>query len=66
MEHDDISRIHFHIRWSGVERIDWESFRTREEAASRAKQHARPDEEYAIEELDGTCWRCRPKFMSAS
>ncbi len=50
---------HYHIRWSGKATLDWEGFSTREDAEASAKQLARPDETYAIEEHDGACPRCQ-------
>jgi hypothetical protein len=53
-----IPKKHFHIRWDGVERLDWEPFETPEQAESRAKELARPGEPFAIEEHGKTCKRC--------
>jgi hypothetical protein len=50
---------HYHIRWSGKTTLDWERFSTPWEAEAIAKQLARPGEDYAIEEHDGTCQRCQ-------
>jgi hypothetical protein len=50
---------HYHIRWSGKATLDWECFRARADAETRAKQLARREETYTIEEHDGTCLRCR-------
>jgi hypothetical protein len=44
----------WHIRWYGG-KLDWECFGTREEAEASAKQLAKPNETYSIEECDGTC-----------
>lgn len=49
---------HYHIRWSNAA-LDWERFGTRAEAEASATELARPDETYAIEELDGDCPRCQ-------
>ena len=49
---------HFHIRWSDS-KLDWEAFQTREEATARAKELVRRGETYVIEEVDGTCPRCK-------
>jgi hypothetical protein len=48
---------HFHIRWS-TSKLDWEAFRTQEEAETSAKQLMRPHESYNIEQFDGDCPRC--------
>ena len=53
-----VRKTHFHIRWLGVKRLDWEPFQTREQAEERAKQLARPEETFVIEEHDRYCARC--------
>jgi hypothetical protein len=50
---------HYHIRWSGAASLDWDRFDSREEAEANAAHLIRPGETYTIEELDGTCPRCR-------
>jgi hypothetical protein len=50
---------HYHIRWSGKPTLIWEDFSTRAEAEARAKQLARQDETFTIEEHNGTCLRGR-------
>lgn len=57
---------HFHIRWVGVERLDWEPFGTREQAEARAKELARSCDKFAIEEYDQSCARCGCKSAVAS
>ena len=54
---------HFHIRWSSKAQLDWKPFPTREEAEELAKILVRPDETYAIEELNGNCPRCAASKM---
>jgi hypothetical protein len=54
--------MHFHIRWTGVARLDWEPFGAREEAESRAKELVRPGELFAVEKYDETCKRCAEAF----
>lgn len=49
--------IHFHICWS-ESKLDWEAFRTREEAITQAKELVRPGETYLIQQFDGNCPRC--------
>src|ERR1700719_4394351 len=56
---------HFHIRWSGVARLDWERFATREQAEARAKELVRPGEIFKIEEFRKECERCQAKAKSA-
>ena len=50
--------IHFHIRWSSKDQLDWERFLTAGEARSAAAGWARPGETYVIEQADETCARC--------
>jgi hypothetical protein len=49
---------HFHIRWSAAG-LDWEPFRTRDQAWASAKQLARPNETYVTQEYDETCPQCQ-------
>jgi hypothetical protein len=58
-------QTHFHIRWSGVGRLAWERFDTREMAAARAEELIRPGELYMIEEFGETCARCSAKVAGA-
>jgi GAF domain-containing protein len=48
---------HYHIRWSNS-KLDWEAFRTTEEAQAQAEQLVRLGESYVIEQVDGDCPRC--------
>jgi hypothetical protein len=48
---------HYHIRWDDG-KLDWEAFRTEDEAKAAARQLMRLDETYVIEQLDGECPRC--------
>jgi hypothetical protein len=50
--------VHYHIRWTQSELLDWERFGTRAEAEQAATRLVRPDEEYTIEEYDGACPKC--------
>ena len=56
-EQDNPSQKHFHFRWP--ETLDWESFKTREEASAMANELVRPSETYQIEMFDGQCPVCR-------
>jgi hypothetical protein len=49
---------HYHIRWSGIARLDWEPFRTAAEADASARQLLRAGETFSIEASDATCARC--------
>ena len=49
---------HYHIRWASSN-VDWEAFRTKEEANTQAEQLKRPGEGYVIEHADGDCQRCK-------
>ena len=55
--------MHYHIRWSET-KVDWEAFSTRAEAEALARDLARVDEEFTIEEFDGNCPRCANGFRS--
>lgn len=48
---------HYHIRWANS-KIDWEAFKTKDEAAAEAERLKRVDEKYTIEEADGNCEGC--------
>jgi hypothetical protein len=52
--------IHFHIRWTDSEKLDWERFNSREDAEVSAEQLMRPGESYEIEEFDDSCAECKP------
>jgi hypothetical protein len=50
--------MHYHIRWSDS-KLDWERFRTREEAEQAARRLARPGESFTLEHVeDETCMPC--------
>jgi hypothetical protein len=51
----DKVQTHFHIRWNEKEQLDWECFHTRSEATGRAAEHARPNEEFTVEEVSAKC-----------
>jgi hypothetical protein len=63
-ERVNLSKNHFHIRWSTGSPLDWEAFETRNEAEEVARQLACATEIYKIEEFDRTCGRCT-KFWRA-
>ena len=48
---------HYHIRWSNSN-VDWQAFRTKDEAVAEAERLKRLDENYNIEERDVNCERC--------
>ena len=48
---------HYHIRWANST-VDWQAFRTKDEAVAEAERLKRLDENYNIEERDGNCERC--------
>jgi hypothetical protein len=56
--------VHYHIRWSGKESLDWESFGMREEAETGAKRLVRSGETYVIEEFGAECPRCRAAMQA--
>jgi hypothetical protein len=49
---------HYHIRWDNSN-LDWEAFPTKDGAVAEAERLKRVDENYSIEEHDGSCERCR-------
>jgi hypothetical protein len=55
---------HYHIRWSQIPVLDWESFSTLEAAEAAAELLARPGEKYTIEKRDEGCERCRDAAKS--
>jgi hypothetical protein len=57
---------HFHIQWNDFVCLDWQCFTTRDAAMIRAKELARPDEEFTIVEVSGKCAPGRQKASSAS
>lgn len=63
MVRENDRNIHFHIRWSRKERLDWEGFDTRHEAMARALELADPGEEYTIEEATETCSICGQRLL---
>lgn len=67
MEVEDRSiRIHYHIKWDGAGKLDWEAFKTKEQADQRALELARTGEKYDIEERDDSCERCKQQTAWAS
>jgi hypothetical protein len=59
MDTRDITIVkHYHIRWSGIARLDWEPFQSTAEAEKSARQLLREGETYSIEEMDASCARC--------
>jgi hypothetical protein len=50
---------HYHIRWANA-KVDWQAFRTKDEAVAEAERLKRLDENYNIEEHDGNCEICLP------
>lgn len=49
--------VHYHIRWANL-KLDWEAFKTEQEAKASAELLKHSGENYLIEELDGDCQRC--------
>lgn len=48
---------HYHIQWKDS-KLDWQAFKTQEEAEREAERLKRPGEMYSVVELDGDCPRC--------
>jgi hypothetical protein len=56
--------VHYHIRWSDS-KLDWERFRTPQEAEQAARQLARPGETFTLEHADdNTCGQCLKIFKT--
>lgn len=51
--------IHFHIRWSTTEILDWQAFENREAAEDCATDLLQQDETFTIEECNESCPHCR-------
>lgn len=49
---------HFHVRWQNSQ-LDWEAFKTEEEATAQGERLKRSGETYVIEESEGDCQVCR-------
>lgn len=51
---------HYHIQWIhwGNSKLDWEGFKTEEEAKAEAERLKRPDETYAIQKHNVDCRHC--------
>ena len=52
------SELHYHIRWSSSDSLDWQGFETPEEAEASAHTIVRRNETYTIEARSGNCERC--------
>jgi hypothetical protein len=50
--------IHYHIRWTQIPLLEFESFKTHVEAEGAGQILARPGEAYTIEEHGEGCQRC--------
>jgi hypothetical protein len=55
---ESASKKHYHIRWSGVARLDWEAFTTVADAEASARELLREGETFTVEERDAFCTRC--------
>ena len=55
--------IHYHIRWSGQNRLDWERFDSDADAVVAARQLKRLGETFTIEERDESCENCRASYI---
>ena len=54
-----LSKFHFHIHWVGSDKLDWERHDSRTDAEESAKRLAQKGEEYAVEQFNGDCQKCR-------
>ena len=50
--------MHYHIRWSLTDELDWERFETHAIAEQRGRELVGPTESYTIEEHGETCLHC--------
>lgn len=53
-----MATLHYHIRWSTKEDLDWQAFDTAAEAESAAANMVQSGETYTVEEVDEICSRC--------
>ena len=53
----DVEDLHYHIRWSDS-KVDWQAFRTSEDAEIDAEKLAKPGETYIIVEFENDCPHC--------
>lgn len=51
-------KVHYHIRWSSKDDLDWERFATRAEAERRANELALTGETYVVEARGESCSQC--------
>jgi hypothetical protein len=49
---------HYHIRWSGKDRLDWQPFLTHAEAEAAALELVQPAESFTVEQYSGDCPAC--------
>jgi hypothetical protein len=54
--------VHYHIRWSSKELLDWEPHPSRATAEGRAQQLVQSGETFTIEKGDDACPRCGGAF----
>ena len=62
----DDPKIHYHIRWTKKNILDWEPFNTKHEALSHAIGFARAGDVFTIEEVSTPCPVCGAKVASAN
>ena len=53
-----LSSLHYHIRWSSSDSLDWLAFKTHEQAEAAARRLLRPGEGYTVEPRTENCERC--------
>jgi len=46
---------HFHIKWSHKNDLDWECFNNFRDATNRAKELARPEEQFTVQMVLTAC-----------
>ena len=59
------SNVHYHIRWSSSDSLDWQAFKTHEQAEAAAHGLVRRRETYTVETRFENCERCEELAQEA-
>ena len=57
--------MHYHIRWSSSDSLDWQAFETHEQAEAAARGLVRRGETYTVEARSENCERCEELAQEA-
>lgn len=57
--------VHYHIRWSSSDSLDWKTFETHEQAEAAAHALVRRGETYTVEARSENCERCEQLAQDA-